>query len=25
VLRTMRVAVATRGWRNLSDEDEEDR
>ena len=24
VLRTMRVAVATRGWRNLSDEDEED-
>jgi hypothetical protein len=25
VLRTMRVAVAKRGWRNLSDEDEEDR
>lgn len=25
VLRTMRVAVATHGWRNLSDEDEEDR
>jgi hypothetical protein len=25
VLRTMRVAVATRGWRNLSDEDEEER
>lgn len=25
VLRTMRVAVAMRGWRNLSDEDEEDR
>jgi hypothetical protein len=25
VLRTMRIAVAQRGWRNLSDEDEEDR
>ena len=25
VLRTMRVAVATRGWRTLSDEGEEDR
>ena len=25
VLRTMRTAVAQRGWRNLSDEDEEDR
>jgi hypothetical protein len=25
VLRTMRVAVAERGWRTLSDEDEEDR
>ena len=25
VLRTMRTAVAKRGWRNLSDDDEEDR
>ena len=25
VLRTMRTAVAQRGWRNLSDDDEEDR
>ncbi|MDP9468410.1 MAG: hypothetical protein M3P32_06690 [Chloroflexota bacterium] len=25
VLRTMRIAVAQRGWRNLSDDDEEDR
>ena len=25
VLRTMRIAVAKRGWRNLSDDDEEDR
>jgi hypothetical protein len=25
VLRTMRDAVAKRGWRNLSDDDEEDR
>ena len=25
VLRTMRSAVAQRGWRRLSDEDEEDR
>ena len=25
VLRTMRIAVEKRGWRNLSDDDEEDR